>query len=117
MAGTTERAKSDALLDRAKFFREHIQAILTLATGSFVLSITFLHDIATKPQHADYLKRSWAALVVTILLGVIYNYVLSVYVRVAGKSYGQLLSGISALFHLAFLVAIYYMLRFGMVNF
>jgi hypothetical protein len=50
---------TDSLLDRAKFFREHVRTILTLATGSFVLSVTFLHDIAPKPQHAEYLKRSW----------------------------------------------------------
>jgi hypothetical protein len=104
------------LLERAKFFREHIQAILTLATGAFVLSITFLHDIAPKPQHAEYLRRSWAILVVTILLGLIYNYVLSIYVSVAGRKYGNLLSGISFLFHLSFVAAIYCMLQFGTAN-
>jgi hypothetical protein len=106
----------DSLLDTAKFFREHVQTILSLATGSFVLSVTFLHDIAPKPQHAEYLRRSWEIFVLTILLGLIYNYVLSIYVTVAGKSYGFFLSIISFLFHSSFVAAIYYLLRFGMAN-
>jgi membrane-bound acyltransferase YfiQ involved in biofilm formation len=85
--GTTE-----SLLDRAKFFREHVQTILSLATGSFVLSVTFLHDIAPKAQHVEYLKHSWVVFVLTILLGLVYNYVLSIYVAIAGKKYGTLLS-------------------------
>jgi len=107
---------TDPLLDRAKFFREHVQTILSLATGSFVLSVTFLHDIAPKPQHADYLRTSWGIFVLTIVLGLIYNYVLSIYVSVGGKSYGMLLSIISFLFHFSFVAAIYYLLRFGTAN-
>jgi hypothetical protein len=107
---------ADALLERAKFFREHVQTILSLATGSFVLSVTFLHDIAPKPQHADYLRRSWGIFVLTIVFGLIYNYVLSIYVRVEGKKYGNLLSFISFLFHSSFVAAIYYLLRFGSAN-
>lgn len=109
--GTTE-----SLLDRAKFFREHVQAILSLATGAFVLSVTFLHDVAPKAQHVEYLRRSWGILVVTILLGLIYNYVLSIYVTVTGKKYGNLLSVISFLFHFSFAAALYYLLRFGTAN-
>jgi hypothetical protein len=107
---------SDSLLERAKFFREHIQTILSLATGSFVLSVTFLHDVATKAQHVEFLKTSWGIFVLTILLGLIYNYVLSIYVSVAGRKYGNLLSVVSFLFHLSFVAAIYYMLRFGTAN-
>lgn len=107
---------TDSLLDKAKFFREHVQTILSLATGSFVLSVTFLHDVAPKPQHAEYLRRSWGIFVLTILLGLIYNYVLSIYVSNAGKRYGNLLSVISLLFHFSFVAAIYYLLRFGTAN-
>jgi hypothetical protein len=107
---------TDTLLDTAKFFREHIQTILSLATGSFVLSVTFLHDIAPKPQHAEYLKKSWGIFVLTILLGLLYNYVVCVYVIVAGKRYGKLLSVISLFFHISFVAAIYYLLRFGTAN-
>jgi hypothetical protein len=34
----------DTLLERAKFFRDHVATVLNLATGSLVLSVTFLHD-------------------------------------------------------------------------
>jgi hypothetical protein len=107
---------AELLLDKAKFFREHVQTILGLATGSFVLSVTFLHDIAPKAQHVEYLRTSWGIFVLTILLGLTYNYVLSIYVSVSGRKYGNLLSGISLLFHLSFVAAIYYMLRFGTAN-
>lgn len=108
--------KTDLLLDRAKFFREHVQTILTLATSSFVLSVTFLHDVAPKPEHTNYLRTSWVIFVVTILLGLIYNYVLSIYVSVEGKQYGNFLSVISFCFHLGFVIAICYLARFGTAN-
>ncbi len=106
----------ESLLEKAKFFREHVQTILNLAAGSFVLSVTFLHDIAPKTQHADYLRRSWFFFLVTILVGLLYNYVLSIYVSVSAKSYGTFLWIISAIFHLSFVVAIYYLFRFGIAN-
>lgn len=107
---------SESLLDRAKFFREHVQTILSLATGSFVLSVTFLHDIATKARHVEDLKRSWGIFVTTILLGLVYNYVLSIYVTVGGRRYGTLLSVISFFFHGSFVAALYFLLRFGTAN-
>jgi hypothetical protein len=107
----------ESLLDRAKFFREHVQSILSLATGSLVLSVTFLHDLASQAPHKlDYLKQSWWMLVVTILFGLIYNYVLSIYVKVEGKRYGTVLSVVSFFFHASFVVALYFMLRFGTAN-
>lgn len=108
---------TESLLDRAKFFREHVQTILSLATGSLVLSVTFLHDIATKaPQQVEYLKRSWEVLVLTILLGLVYNYVLSIYVTISGKRYGTILSVVSFFFHASFVLALYFMVRFGTAN-
>lgn len=100
---------SESLLDGAKFFREHVQTIMNLATGCLVLSITFLHDISAKAQHIEYLKRSWEILVLTILLGLIYNYVPSIYVTVEGKRYGKVLRVVSFFFHASFVVALYFM--------
>jgi hypothetical protein len=34
------------LVERAKFFREHMTTVLNLATGALVLSVTFLQDQA-----------------------------------------------------------------------
>lgn len=107
---------SASLLESAKFFHEHVQTILSLATGSFVLSVTFLYDIAPKAQHVEYLKRSWGIFVATIVLGLVYNYVLSIYVTNAGKRYGKVLSTVSFFFHGSFVAAIYFLLRFGTAN-
>jgi hypothetical protein len=107
---------TDSLLDKAKFFREHVQTILSLATGAFVLSVTFLHDLTPKARQVDYLRKSWAIFVCTILLGLAYNYVLSIYVAVGAKKYGMILSITSFLFHFSFVVALYYLLRFGTAN-
>jgi len=106
----------DQRLERAKFFRDHIQTILSLATGSIVLSVTFLHDLVPKPTHGEYLRRSWWIFLATIFLGLAYNYVLSIYVDVEGKKYGNFLSILSFCFHVSFVVAIYYLLRFGTMN-
>jgi membrane-bound acyltransferase YfiQ involved in biofilm formation len=116
LEGSTLSNGNSSLLDTAKFFREHIQTILSLATGSFVLSVTFLHDIAPKAQHVEYLKRSWGIFVATIVLGLIYNYVLSIYVTNDGKRYGTVLNVVSFFFHGCFVAAIYFLLRFGTAN-
>ena len=105
----------DTLLERSKFFREHVQTILNLATGALVISVTFLNSRDTLQQR-DSLRLSWVLLVVAISLGLAYNYVLSVYVRREGKSYGSLLSGLSLIFHVTFLAAILFLLRFGLAN-
>ncbi len=107
---------SDPLLERSKFYREHGQTIISLATGSFVLSVTFLHDIAPKAKGVNLLKTSWYLFVAAILLGLVYNYVLSIYVRVKGDKYGPLLTGISLFFHASFAIAMIYLLRFGTAN-
>jgi hypothetical protein len=64
----------------------------------------------------EYLRTSWGIFVLTILLGLIYNYVPSIYVTVGGKRYGMLLSIISFFFHSSFVAALYYLLRFGTAN-
>jgi succinate dehydrogenase hydrophobic anchor subunit len=104
------------LLERAKFFREHVSAVLNLATGSLVLSVTFLHDQSGHLRQPWLLKRSWWLLFLTIFLGVAYNYVLNQYVRLDGKRYATLLSILSAMFHAGFVCAVCYLLRFGLWN-
>ena len=113
---TLSNGSSESLLDQAKFFREHIQTILSLATGSLVLSITFLHNVEPKAQHVENLKWSWEIFVASIVLGLVYNYVLSIYVANGGRRYGMVLRTTSFLFHLSFVAAVYFMLRFGTAN-
>ncbi len=103
-------------LERAKLFREHVQNVLTLATGALVLSITFLHDIAPNAGDRESLRLAWQLLVGTVVLGVAYNYVLAIYTRNESKAFGVLLAAISIVFHALFIVALYYLMRFGMAN-
>ena len=106
----------DTLLERAKFFREHVQGIITLAAGAIVLSVTFVHDLAPKPQHREYLVASWWIFLGTILLGLTYSYVLSIYVTSTSRRYGGLLTCVALLFHASFAVAIFFLVRFGTIN-
>jgi Kef-type K+ transport system membrane component KefB len=109
-------APQGTLLERAKFFRDHVATVLNLATGSLVLSVTFLHDKAGSLRDAWLLKLSWWFLLFSILFGVAYNYTLNVYVKAEGDRYGVLLRILSFVFHSAFIVAIFYLFRFGMKN-
>ncbi|MGA7217590.1 MAG: hypothetical protein WBX38_04715 [Candidatus Sulfotelmatobacter sp.] len=103
------------LLERAKFFREHVQAVLNLATGALVLSVTFLHD-KTSIRDARDLRISWRLLVAAIFLGILYNYVLAIFTRWGGRRYGSFLSILSLAFHITFFAAVVYMSRFGLSN-
>lgn len=107
---------SDPLLERAKSFREHAMAVLNLATGSLVLSITFLHDQSAHLHSAWLLKRAWWLLFLSILFGVAYNYFLNIHRRDEGKRYGGMLRVLSFLFHGFFVFAVSYLLRFGLCN-
>lgn len=103
-------------LERTKFFRDHVQGVLNLATGSLVLSVTFLHNIESNVIDKSSLSKSWAFFVVSILLGIAYNYVLAIHERSQGKHFRQTLSVLSFIFHSSFVVAIYYLAHFGWSN-
>jgi len=114
MAG--EQSSTSDLLERTKFFRDHVVTVLNLATGSLVLSVTFLHDKADHLRSAWLLRRSWWLLFLAILFGVAYNYVLNIYLRHKGTRYGFLLEALSLCFHVTFVVAMCYLFRFGLWN-
>src|SRR5215510_2320125 len=108
--------ESKLFFEAAKFFREHVQAVLNLATGSLVLSVTFLHNLGSNLVNKQYLRWSWMLFICTILLGIAYNYVLGIHVRIEGRCFARVLFAISTIFHLSFLVAVYYLARFGLSN-
>jgi hypothetical protein len=105
------------LMEKAKLFREHVQSIITLATAALALSVTFLHDIATKHVQAWLIQRAWSALLLAVVFGLLYNYVLLAYVKADGKSYRRLLGITSLLLHISFLGALVYLVRFAKANF
>ena len=69
LPGGAELEEKKFLLEKAKFFRDHVQGILNLATGSLVLSITFLHDLGTGAIDRSDLGMSWRLLGLSILFG------------------------------------------------
>jgi hypothetical protein len=113
---TMNDSGNSSLLEQSKFFREHVQTVLNLATGSFVLSVTFLHDRGSGFNGVYYLKCAWTILAASILLGLAYNYVLTVSLNINDKRLGTILSVLSLIFHATFVAAIFYLLRFGFVN-
>jgi len=66
-------------LEAAKAALEWTKQITTLATGTLVLSATFLKDLAPKDAagavrvaNPEYLRDAWLALAVSIVLGLLY---------------------------------------------
>lgn len=114
---TQESAKAmNELLERSKFFREHVASVLNLATGALVLSVTFLHNEEGHLKQTWLLERCWIFLFATIFLAVAYNYTLNHYVRSDGSRFRWPLTVLSLAFHVAFVIAIFYLFRFGLWN-
>jgi hypothetical protein len=113
--GTRHHSPDDPFLERAKFFREHVQSVLNVATGALVLSVTFLHDLKNA-RGLPCLRKSWECLVATIFLGIVYNYILAIRTRPKTERLSPLLFGVSALFHAAFFISMWYLARFGLMN-
>ncbi len=75
---------------RAEFFRDFIQTVLSLAAGSIVFSVTFLHDILrvgdsaagqtqVAPRNPALVLAAWIVLLVGVVasLGYLYFHALS----------------------------------------
>lgn len=112
----SELEKGKFFLEKTKLFRDHIQGILALATGSLVLSVTFLHDKGNSISDTPDLRYSWIFFCATILMGVAYNYVLAIYTNKQRPFFKGLLTFFSSLFHGLFVVAVFFLARFGLSN-
>jgi hypothetical protein len=115
-AASGDSTANSALIEKAKLFRDHIQSIITLATGALALSVTFLHDIAAKHAELWLIKRAWAGLVLSVALGIISNYVLLLYTKKNGDKYQISLAATVILLHVGFLSSLVYLVRFGQAN-
>jgi hypothetical protein len=58
-------------------FKSHVDALVTVASGVLVLSITLSQGNTSKPLDMGLLKITWVILAVSILFGVIYSYTLT----------------------------------------
>jgi hypothetical protein len=103
-------------LEKAKLFRDHVQGVLALATGSLVLSVTFLHDKGNTVADIADLRFSWIFFMLAILAGIAYNYVLAIYAIRQRDFFRNLLVVFSSCLHALFLVAIFFLARFGLDN-
>jgi len=105
-----------SFLDKVKFLQEHIKLILTLATGSLVLSVSLLQNLGKSFQDKDDLHRSWLWLLASVLAGVACNYLLTLYLNNSRTAYRLLIAFISFLLHVCFIAAMVYFLRFALAN-
>ena len=105
-----------SFLDKIKFLQEHIKLILTLATGSLVLSVSLLQNLGKTFQGKEFLHWSWLWLLASILAGVACNYILTVYLNSKKNEYRILVAVISFFLHAFFVAAMIYFLRFALAN-
>lgn len=115
--GPASNSSTEAtFLDKIKFLQEHIKLILTLATGSLVLSVSLLQNLGKTFRGKEFLHRSWLWLLASILAGVACNYILTVYLNSKKNDFRILIAVISFLLHVFFIAAMIYFLRFALAN-
>ena len=109
-------AAAASFLDKVKFLQEHIKLILTLATGSLVLSVSFLQRLGSDFKGRGFLRVSWLWLFVSILAGVACNYLLTLHLNSKENWYGPVVTVVSFILHICFAAAMVYFLRFALAN-
>jgi hypothetical protein len=105
-----------SFLEQAKFLQEHIKILLTLATGSLVLSVGLLHDLGQTIHGKQFLHSSWLWLFASVIAGVACNYALTVHLTSKTDRYGALVKLVSFVLHACFAVAMAYFVRFALAN-
>ena len=113
---TSTRTADTSFLDKVKFLQEHIKLILTLATGSLVLSVSLLQNPGKTFQDKHDLHRSWLWLLASVLAGVGCNYLLTLYLNNSRTGYRIFILIMSFLLHACFVAAMIYFLRFALTN-
>lgn len=107
---------SVSFLEKVKFLQEHIKIILTLATGSLVLSVSLLHDLGESIRGKEFLHSSWLWLFASVLAGVACNYSLTLHLNSKKERYGPLVLLASLVLHACFAAAMIYFFRFALAN-
>ncbi|MDT5123810.1 MAG: hypothetical protein QOC96_3292 [Acidobacteriota bacterium] len=112
-----------------ELFKAHVSAIVTLATGALVLSVTFLKEL--KPpalQNRGWLISSWVLFTASVVSGVLYSYFLTLLAsdaynknagkrsRVSGSTSKNFLVFFSLLLHISFVLGILTFLIFALGN-
>lgn len=107
---------STSFLDKVKFLQEHLKLILTLATGSLILSVSLLQHLGSEFKGRNLLRVSWLWLFVSVLAGVACNYLLTLHLNSKENCYAPLVTVVSFVLHVCFAVAMVYFLRFALAT-
>jgi len=102
-------------------FRAHITAMVTLATGALVLSVSFLKDVDVPAlTHRWTLQLSWVSFTFSIVFGVVYSYTLTFLAKDLQpdvRDFGErILSWASILLHCFFMLGVILFLFFVLLN-
>jgi hypothetical protein len=108
-----------------EIFKEYIQTVLNLSSGSLVLSITFLHDVVglgsdgrpgiTTVRHAGILGIAWLGFLVSVAGCLCYLYFLALFAKDGVDCKTQLVLGnIAGL--AGFAVGLIFLAAFGWCN-
>ncbi len=116
LPGLPGPAASPSFLDKVKFLQEHLKIVLTLSTGSLVLSVSLLQKL-TEMKGKESLHAAWLLLFVSILAGVASNYFLTMQLNSGKDWYASLVAFLSFVLHCSFIAAMVYFLRFAFANF
>ena len=111
---------------RAEFFRDFIQSVLSLAAGSIVFSVTFLHDVLrigdAAPgrtqmalRHPVWLVTAWIILLLSVIASLVYLYVHAVSTKYE-SAYSNFLARVAEIACASFAVGLILLVVFGFLN-
>jgi len=114
---------------RAEFFRDFIQAVLSLAAGSIVFSVTFLHDVVgigkaaraaapsvmSIPRAPSLLLLAWSVLTVSVIASIVFLYVHAVSTKYT-KAYSWQMQTAAVIASSALVLGLIFLAIFGYLN-
>jgi hypothetical protein len=106
-----------------EYFKAHVTAIVTLATGALVLSISFIKDVEVSSlQMRGFLMAGWIFFTLSTTAGVCYSYILTYIAsdpedtRGLRLTFKGWLNKLSIVLHFAFMFGIICFLVFALAN-
>ena len=117
--GQSSAQDSSQLYSVLEYFKAHVTAIVTLATGTLVLSISFIKDVdVTTLQRRGFLQAGWILFTISIVAGVCYSYILTLIAKdpKLRQTFKQMLGAISFVLHFAFMFGVVCFLVFALAN-
>lgn len=121
--GSVSPTRTSQFYSVLEYFKAHVTAIVTLATGALVLSVSFIKDVGgVAPQLSGFLMVGWVFFTASIIAGVFYSYILTFIARDPenegglNKTFRNMLNGVSIVLHFSFMAGILCFLIFALAN-